>query len=75
VSLTDATPGGVADTRPVRVTIEIRNEGGSVTGWLESAGQPRRTFLGMLELLALLEAAPGVRSAAGEGDDRTDLRH
>jgi hypothetical protein len=43
-------------------------------GWLEGVGHPRRAFVGMLELIALLDAVRGVRSAAGEEDGRTDLR-
>jgi hypothetical protein len=57
----------------VRVTIEIHDDGGAVAGWLEGDGHPRRPFVGMLELIALLDAVRGVRSAAGEEDGRTDL--
>jgi hypothetical protein len=58
----------------VRVTIEIHDEEGAVVGWLEGVGHPRRPFVGMLELIALLDAVRGVRSAAGKEDGRTDLR-
>ena len=57
----------------MRLTIEIHDDQGAVAGWLEGGGQPRRSFVGMLELIALLDAMRGVRSAAGEGDGCTDL--
>jgi hypothetical protein len=57
----------------VRVTIEIRDDEGVVAGWLEGDGHPRRPFVGMLELIALLDAVRGVGSVAGEEDGRTDL--
>jgi hypothetical protein len=57
----------------VRVTIEIHDDGGAVAGWLEGDDHPRRPFVGMLELIALLDAARRVRSVAGEEDGRTDL--
>ena len=57
----------------VRLTIEIRDDEGDVAGWLEGDGHPRRLFVGMLELIARLDAVRGVRSAAGEEDGRTDL--
>ena len=57
----------------VRVTIEIHDDEGAVAGWLEGDGHPRRPFVGMLELIALLDAVRGIRSAAGEEDGRTDL--
>ena len=57
----------------VRLTIEIHDDEGAVAGWLEGDGHPRRPFVGMLELIALLDAVRGVRSVAGEEDGRTDL--
>ena len=42
-------------------------------GWVEGDGHPRRPFVGMLELIALLDAVRGVRSVAGEDHGRTDL--
>jgi len=57
----------------VRLTIEIRDDEGAVAGWLAGNGHPRRPFVGMLELIALLDAVRRVRSAAGEEDGRTDL--
>ena len=57
----------------VRLTIEIRDDEGAVAGWLEGDRHPRRPFVGMLELIALLDAVRGVRSATGEEDGSTDL--
>ena len=57
----------------VRLTIEIHDDEDVVVGWLEGDGHPRRPFVGMLELIGLLDAVRGVRSAAGEEYGRTDL--
>jgi hypothetical protein len=57
----------------VRLTIEIHDDEGVVMGWVEGDGHPRRPFVGMLELIALLDAVRGVRSVAGEDHGRTDL--
>jgi hypothetical protein len=57
----------------VRLTIEIRDDEGAVAGWLEGDGHPRRAFVGMLELIALLDSVRGIRSAVGEEDGRTEL--
>jgi hypothetical protein len=56
----------------VRVTIEIHDDEGAVSGWLEADDHPRRPFVGMLELISLLDAVRPVRSAAGEENGRTD---
>ena len=50
----------------VRVTIEIHDDEGAVAGWLEGDGHPRRPFVGMLELIALLDSLRRVRSAAAK---------
>ena len=41
----------------VRVTIEFDPTSAPITGWLEREERPRQEFRGMLELIALLEAA------------------
>jgi hypothetical protein len=39
----------------MRLTIEILTRSQPIAGWLQPDGQPRREFVGMLELISLLE--------------------
>jgi hypothetical protein len=41
----------------VRVTIDFDPASAPITGWLQPEERPRQEFRGMLELIALLEAA------------------
>ena len=43
----------------VRLTIEIHDDEDVVMGWLEGDGHPCRPFVGMLELIGLLDAVRG----------------
>jgi hypothetical protein len=40
----------------MRLTIEIDPRSQPIAGWLQPKGEPRREFVGMLELISLLEA-------------------
>jgi hypothetical protein len=71
--LTDVDVVAGGDTSLVRLTIEIIDDHGAVSGWLEPEGRPRRSFIGMLELMAMLDALRQVRSATVEADGRINL--
>jgi hypothetical protein len=62
-----------SDTSLVRVTIELIDDHGAVSGWFEPEGRPRRSFVGMLELMAMLDALRQVRSVTVEADGRINL--
>jgi hypothetical protein len=57
VWLTDA-KAAVREDNPgemVRLTIEIDPSSQPIAGWLQPNGEPKRDFVGILELISLLE--------------------
>jgi hypothetical protein len=60
----------------VRVTIEFDPASAPITGWFQREERTRQEFRGMLELIALLEAARdhSVRSAAEPAARRAEAR-
>jgi hypothetical protein len=54
----------------IRLTVAIDAARRPITGWIEAAAGEQRPFVGMLELIALLEGArEGSASAPGGGID------
>ena len=60
--------GEVVHSLAMRFTIEIEKDGDAASGWVEAAGGRRRRFVGLLELIALLDGAREVPSLPGEDD-------
>lgn len=48
----------------IRITLEIKPSSEPIAGWAEAETGERRPFVGMLELIGMLESA---RAGAGEG--------
>jgi hypothetical protein len=56
------------DDNAVQVTLSIDRAGEPISGWLESPSALRRPFVGILDLVGLLERARTGAAGGGGGD-------
>lgn len=59
------TLSGMADPAVVRLTMELSLEARPIHGWLEPEGGPRSEFVGLIDLVAALEALQRQGSTGG----------
>lgn len=64
----------MAEVSTVRLTLELDSAQLPITGWVETSQGQRRSFIGMLELIGLVERARdgrGLDAHASDGADRS----